>query len=477
MRALRFGDLDVLKAEYGKGGANLPFLPDESETMPNLAVRGVSAGQRREDTETVISDVFSGASKKDVRIVILGSGVAAVSAAKEIRKHSSTNPVTIISREERLPYARPMLSKGLTASFAADRYPILEESWLDENAVTYLGGVEIMGMDTGKHEILLADGRKIAYDKCIYALGADCFAPPIPGKEKAGVFTLRYDRDLAAIREAMLRARSAVIIGGGITGLELAWELKKSGLEVTVLDVLERLMDRFLDARISERLREAVEEAGILVETGVQIKAIEGLERAERVLLSDEREIPADIVVLSTGYRPNIAIAKAAGLAVDRAVTVSERMETSDRDVYACGDCVDRSTATWLQSIQQGTIAAANALGAQRSFAAEAEPVMVHTAGTSLLMVGDMGKRGGDDYFFLYGDTTAEKNRFYVNPRTNNHQITHISLCFKGERLSGVTLLGSLALMQTAQEAVSGQWDRGTVKKRFMERGVTFYEG
>lgn len=476
MRALQFGDLDDVRTEHGACGAELPFLPSEMQTLPNLAVRGASCGERRVCAEAAGADAIYDAPEGDSRILILGSGAAAVSAAKEIRRHSATAPVTIVSREVRLPYSRPMLSKGLTGSFAMDRYPIIDENWLRENAVAYLGGTEITELDTAKHEVGLSDGRKLPYDKCIYALGADCFAPPIPGRDMAGVFTLRYDRDLAAIREAMLRAKNAVIIGGGITGLELAWELKKSGLAVTVLDVLERLMDRFLDVRSAGLLREAVEASGIQVKTGVQIKSIEGDDRAERVLLADGEMIPADIVILSTGYRPNAAIAKAAGIAADRAVSVSERMETSDPDVYACGDCVDRSTATWLQSMQQGAVAAANALGEERLFIAEAEPVMVHTADTSLLMVGDMGKQGGEVYSFLYGTETSEISRFYVNPRKKQHQTTHIALCFRNECLVGVTLLGSIALMQTAQEAVHARWDVETAKNEFMKRGVKFFE-
>ena len=479
MRALQFGDLNELESSRGAvSGAEFPFLPPERETYPNLIVRGAgNCGHRAPVKRMEVAasgDAF--ASESDARVVILGSGVAAVSAAKEIRRRNGTVSVTIISREERLPYARPMLSKGLTGSFAMDRYPLLAENWLEENAVSYIGSAEIVSLSTQAHTVTLSDGRVIPYDKCIYALGADCFAPPISGREKKGVFTLRYDRDLAAIREAMLRAENAVIIGGGITGLELAWELKKSGLTVTVLDVLEQLMDRFLDSEISHILRRKVESAGIYVRTGVQIRSIDGGERAERIVLSDGTEINAELVVLSTGYRPNIAIAKEAGLAAERAVLVSEKMETSDRDVYACGDCVDRSTATWMQSIEQGRIAAANVLGAARCFAADAEPVMVHTAGVALLMVGDMGKREKEGYRFLRGSWAADGTRFMVNPPAKEQDTTYVSLCFREGRLTGVTLLGSIALMLTAQKAVDECWDMNTARSEFTKRGVTFHE-
>lgn len=480
MRALHFGDLEELRDRFGaEHGAGLPFLPPESMTDPSLMVRG---GMReaapefpKADTNTSEMPVESRQGTA-IRILVLGSGAAAVSAVREIRRRNASAEVTILSREEHLPYSRPMLSKGLTGSFALDRYPILDEAWLRENTVTFVGGVEIVALDVQKHTVTLADHRTFSYDKCIYALGADCFVPPIPGREKGNVFTLRYDRDLHAVRKAMLRANSAAIIGGGITGLELAWELKKSGLEVTVLDVLPRLMDRFLDERSSCLLREAVVQAGIRVETGVTIRAIEGAKQSEQILLEDGRTIPADFVILSTGYRPNIALAAGAGLAAGRAVTVSEKMETSDPDVYACGDCTDRSTATWVQSIRQGMIAGANALGESFAFEAEAEPVMVHTADTSVLMVGDMGKKPDCQYRFVYGRVACEENRLYVNPKKPHHISTHITFCFSGDRLIGVTLVGSLELMLMAQNAVDEQWNLDKLRAETAKRGVEIDE-
>lgn len=477
MRALNFGDLDEITGGVQENcGASLPFLPSAAETRPHLAVRGAFSCEFPEEVKVEKGDPEDMEPTDDaVRIVILGSGIAAVAAAKEIRRRSKAAEVTMISRETRLPYARPMLSKGLTGSFSMDSYSVMDENWLAENAVTYLGGAEIVSLDTAAHTVSLADGRCVSYDKCIYALGADCFAPPIPGRELKGVFTLRYDSDLAAIRAAMLRGKRAVIVGGGITGLELAWELKKSGLEVTVLDVLARLMDRFLDGRTADLLREAVEAVGIEVRTGVQIRAIEGEERAERICFADGTAIEAQIVILSTGYRPNTALAKAAGIVSDRAVTVSERMETSNRDVFACGDCADRSSATWLQSIRQGTVAAANALGAAMSFAAEAEPVMVHTADTALLTVGDMGKREGETYSFLYGAVPGDDRSFFVNPAPRRYA-AHVTLCLRGDTVVGAALLGSISLMRVAQYAVDEGWSSKRAAVEFTKRGVVFHE-
>ena len=463
MRALHFGEMEELRTQFGEYGAALPFLPSEELTSPCLMVRGVPAraNEAAVNAETLPEQMPQ--TDSSAHIVILGGGAAAVSAAREIRRRSKTAKVTLIGREKRLPYCRPMLSKGLLNSFAMDRYPIVEESWLQENDVAYIGGMEVTGLDAKGHAVTLADGRTISYDKCIYALGADCFVPPIPGRELAGVYTLRYDRDLHRIRQAMLTARSAVIIGGGITGLELAWEMKKAGLQVTVLDAMEQLMGRILDVRSAELLRNAVEKAGVRVMTHVSVREIAGNGCVERVVLADG-ECEADMVILSTGYRANTVLAAAAGLAAERNVTVNEKMETSQPDVYACGDCTNSSTATWLRSVHQGAVAGANALGAELRYTAEAEPAMVHTAGTSLMTVGDMGKQAAGEYCFVC--------RFYVNQKVEGRENTHFTFCLCEDKLVGAALVGNLESMQWVQQAVDTHWDVETLKKTMTEKGV-----
>jgi len=476
MRALQFGELKELKDRFGaEHGATLPFLTPERETLPSLLIRGAAQGERAAEIAEPAPQQPEQI-ESTARIVILGSGAAAVSAMRAIRQRSKTAEITVISREKRLPYSRPMLSKGLLSSFAMDRYPIVEEAWLQDNDITYIGGVEITALDADAHTVMLADGQKVTYDKCIYALGADCFVPPILGRGLPGVFTLRYDRDVHRIRQAMLTARHAAVIGGGITGLELAWELKKAGLSVTVLDVLDQLMDRILDARTAQQLRQAVEEGDIRVVTGARICAIEGDDAAQRIVLEDGSICLAELVVISTGYRANIALAAAAGLKTERAVIVDQMMQTSHADIYACGDCADRSTATWLQSVEQGQVAGANALGAGLPYTALPEPVMVHTADTSLLVAGDMGKRPGLQYRFIYGRSSCDGGRFYVNPRSERRQETHFTFCFADDCLTGAALLGNLSLMELAEQAVAERWDFETLKKATGEKGVELYE-
>lgn len=475
MRALHFGDVEELERRLGgEHGASLPFLPPEEDTNPRLMVRGAARRKGAYNPTKTPAEAGKTADRK-LHIVILGGGAAAVAAAKEIRRCSDTASVTIISREKRLPYCRPMLSKGLLNSFAMDRYPIVEERWMKEKHVTYLSGAEITALDPAGHTVTLADGREIRYDKCIYALGADCFVPPIPGRELPGVYTLRNGTDLHELRRSLLTARSAVVIGGGITGLELAWEMKKAGISVTVLDMSSQLMGRILDGRSASLLRTAVENAGIRVETGVRIREVTGSGCVEQVVLEDGRAYSADVVVLSTGYRANTALAERAGLNVNRDVVVDDTMVSSDPDVYACGDCVGSASATWLQSVRQGKTAAANALGIKTHYTAEAEPAMVHTANTSLMAAGDLGKQPDKAYTFLYGTLAGPENRFLVNPRTEERMDAHFTFCFAEGKLTGAALVGDLSPMRWVQEAVDGHWDEVTLRNYAQERGVELY--
>lgn len=455
VRALHFGPIGELKAQFGSCGASLPFLPDPAITSPNLLIRG-SETTALPAAETTPETAPLPRSDSEAAIVILGSGAAAVSAARAIAEQAPKAKITMISREVRLPYSRPMLSKGLLDSFALDRYPIVGRDWLAAHTETICAAVT--AIDPKAHTVRLDDGRKIPYDKCIYALGMDCFVPPIEGHALPGVYTLRDDTDLHKLRKAMLTARNAVVIGGGITGLELAWEMHKAGLEVAVLDMLPQLLGRILDAHTADRLRTAIEQKGIVIDTGVQIAAIEGETHAQAVRLQSGKTYDADLVVLSTGYRANTAIAKAAGLTADRTVAVDDHLCTSDPDILACGDCASCSTATWLQSIDQGRIAGLNVLGYGLAYTTPAEPAMIHTADTSLMVVGDMGKQNGTEYTFIEGVLPPKEGIFRINEPTPLRRGTAYTLCLRDDRICGIALLGDLSPMQTAQQAVSEGW-------------------
>lgn len=475
VRALHFGPLDMLQKEYGGGSSDgVSFLPPTDLTSPSLALRRKTcmpaAAEANFTPKTTPAAGFS--KNTDERFVILGGGAAAVSAAEAIRLRNRSAKIQILSCENRAPYSRPMLSKGLLNSFSPDRYSITSDDWLTKNRIELILGQSVTALDADNKTVTLENGDTIAFDKCIYALGAGSFIPTIPGIGKRGVFALRSAADLEEIRKQMLFSKSAAVIGGGITGLEFAWELKKAGLQVTILELAPVLLERLLDPKSAELLRRHIEDTGISVVTSAAVQSVEGDSAVQQILLEDGRTIPAELVVLSTGYRANIDIAAKAGLSVGSAVIVNEAMETSCRDIYACGDCTNFSSSTWTQSREQGTVAGANAAGDALVYRAAGESAMIHTAGTSLLTMGDMGKHPGESYRIVYGRLNGTSDAYFVNPRQTGRTDTAFAFAFLRGKLVGATMIGTLSEMRFVEDAIRQQCDEQVFCSHAVQKGI-----
>lgn len=252
-----------------------------------------------------------------------------------------------------------------------------------------------MQIDTENHCVIPRDGTVTFYGKCTYALSADCFVPPIPGVGMAGALTVRKLQILEKVHRACLNAKYATVTGGGFVVLETAWQLQKAGLCVTFVEASSALIEQLVDGKTAQVLQGNVQTAGIDVITEIGIQRVEGTDHAERIRLADGREVPADLVIVSTGVRANTALANEAGLDEGHAAIVNERMETSAPDVYACGDCCEyqeMNSATWVESITQGRIVDVKAAGCVATYQSSPRSIVVHTAGASLYAIGNMGK-------------------------------------------------------------------------------------
>ena len=374
---------------------------------------------------------------------ILGNGAAGFNAAKAIRERDKTGGVYIISNEEYPSYNRPMLTKSLVAGLDADQIAIQDASWYEENNVVQILGRQVTSIDTEEKEILTEDGAKFKYTKLIYALGSECFIPPITGADKSEVVAIRKLSDTQKVTELLEKTKEAVVIGGGVLGLEAAWELKKAHCKVTVLELAPRLMGRQLDAGAGEMLKSIGEGQGIAIHTGVQISAIEGEEHVTGVRLGDGTVIPAQLVIVSCGVRSNIQIAKEAGAAVDRAVIVDSHMASSVPDIYACGDCAQYegiNYAIWPQAVEQGKTAGANAAGEELSYTTVPAALTFHGMNTALFSIGDNG--GNPDLVYRtveFKDMSRKQYEKYY---------------FRNNRLCGVILIGDVSKMGEITEAV-----------------------
>ena len=374
---------------------------------------------------------------------ILGNGAAGFNAAKAIRERDKTGGVYIISNEEYPSYNRPMLTKSLVAGLDAEQIAIQDASWYEENNVVQILGRQVTSIDTEEKEILTEDGAKFKYTKLIYALGSECFIPPITGADKPEVVAIRRLSDTQKVTELLEKTKEAVVIGGGVLGLEAAWELKKAHCKVTVLELAPRLMGRQLDAGAGEMLKSIGEGQGIAIHTGVQISAIEGEEHVTGVRLGDGTVIPAQLVIVSCGVRSNIQIAKEAGAAVDRAVIVDSHMASSVPDIYACGDCAQYegiNYAIWPQAVEQGKTAGANAAGEELSYSTVPAALTFHGMNTALFSIGDNG--GNPDLVYRtveFKDMSRKQYEKYY---------------FRNNRLCGVILIGDVSKMGEITEAV-----------------------
>ena len=316
------------------------------------------------------------------RYFILGGGIAALSAAKSIREKDRSGLIVMLGSENNLPYYRPALTKQLLGNVSAEDIAVKTPAWYDapgQDIVT-LTGRTVSAIDAEKKTITLADGNAFAYDKLIYALGARCFIPPFEGSDRPNVIAVRDIKDAARVRELAKSAQSAVVIGGGVLGLEAAWGLHQGGLSVSVVEFDARVMARQVDADVSEQIARAMRDHSVKLYTCASADRLDdtGLH------LTDGRTLPADLVIVSAGIRANAEIAAAAGIRVDRKVIVDERMRTSAPDVYAAGDCAACGTSygLWLEAKEMGRVAGVNAAGGDAVYQAETPPV--HFAGFGL---------------------------------------------------------------------------------------------
>lgn len=325
--------------------------------------------------------------------LVLGTGIAGLSAAGEIRRQDPEGSVILIGAEPDSPYLRPLLSKTDFRHLQRRKIQAAEESWYEENRITLLKETTVTAIDPAAHLISLSDGRKLPYHKCIYALGANPFVPPIPGVEKKGVLTLRSTGDFHQLKKRCMLAKEAVLIGGGVIGIEMAWELMQLGIHCTILEAMPRLMARQLDEESAGALKEKLVSAGCSCLTGAQISGITGEGEVSGVMLADGRHFSADLVILSTGVRPVTGLARAAGLACERGVITNDQLLTSDPDILAAGDCIQcggPNPGLWNFARISGETAGYNAVHpeAARTFEVGAFPLIMSAMGLGLFAAG-----------------------------------------------------------------------------------------
>jgi len=289
---------------------------------------------------------------KKMKLVMVGNGMAGVRTLEEILKISpDLYDITVFGAEPHANYNRILLSPVLAGEMTLKDIMLNDVDWYQKNGITLKLDRKIVRIDRVARKVVAADGSEETYDRLLLATGSNPFVLPIPGKDLPGVITYRDIHDTNAMIEAAGKYKNAVVIGGGLLGLEAANGLKLRGMEVTVVHLAEWLMERQLDKTAADMLQKSLENKGLKFLLRKQTTAILANDsgRVGRLSFSDGEEIPADLVVMAVGIKPNDDLAKAAGIHCTRGIVVSDTMQTYDPRIYAVGECVShRGTAYGL---------------------------------------------------------------------------------------------------------------------------------
>ncbi len=306
-------------------------------------------------------------------IVVIGGGHAGAQVVDSLRRESPTARVVLVASEPVLPYQRPPLSKKfLAGELEAERLPIRPASFYETIHCEVMLGSAATAIDTKARSVALADGPALSYDKLVLAVGGRARLLPVPGAGLAGVHVLRTMADVNAIRARIVPGRRAAIVGAGYIGLECAASLRKLGMEVTVIEMMDRVMSRVVAPEMSRFYQAEHEHHGVAFLLGKRVNAFHGEGAVTAVECTDGTRVPADLAIVGIGLAPNTELAEAAGLACEDGIAVDEHCRTSDANIYAAGDCCSFPSVRYgrrvrLESVdnafEQARTAAANACG------------------------------------------------------------------------------------------------------------------
>lgn len=293
---------------------------------------------------------------------IIGTGVAAVNAAKAIRDIDKEAQISLFGAEKSLPYNRIKLSKELFSDLRSEKVLLKKEKWYGLQNIRTYPNTKIVRIITEDHMLLSETGDMISYDKLLICTGAKNRRLPVNGVDRRGVFSIREMHEAEDFKAFIEDKTSVVNIGGGIQGLETAWSILQAGKKVSIVEVAPRLMARQLDEKTSKLLRRKIEEAGVDIYLNASLKKIVGDDQVNGIVLDDQL-ISCDSVIYSIGVVPNLDLVEDTVIQSNRGIIVNEKMETNIEDVYAAGDVTELNgevEGLWGRAMDQGKVAGEN---------------------------------------------------------------------------------------------------------------------
>jgi nitrite reductase (NADH) large subunit len=393
--------------------------------------------------------------------LIVGNGIAANTATDNIRTVDREGRIIMFSKEKYYFYYIPSLPEYLSGEKQVHNITIHNEAWYRQNNIEIHLGTEIMHIDPSARVAATKNGQSFSYDRLLLATGGISFVPPIKGVPAAGIFTLRTIDDANAIKERAKKAKRLVLIGGGLLGLEAGNGLRKLGIEVSVVEFFPRLLPRQMDVPGAAMLQKQMEDMGFKFYLGAKTQEIVSEKEGLEVSLEGGEKIPADMVLVSAGVRPEVTLAKSLGLEIDKGVKVDDTMKTGFDDIYAAGDLIEhqgRFYGIWPAAMEQGRVAGVCMAGREALYAGTIPSNTLKVVGLDLVAAGDIDVDG--------------KMESIV--RTYDAKNIYRKIVLKDNVIIGTILFGNINGSEQIQQAIKLQKNVEAFKKELANENFDF---
>ena len=326
-------------------------------------------------------------------LVVVGNGMATARLVDELAKVAlGRYAIAVIGDEPRLAYNRVLLSSVLAGETASHDIELRPASWWRDRGVTLKYGCVATEIDIGRRELKIANEESVSFSRLVLATGSTPLRLNVPGSDLAGVHTFRDSRDVDLLLTLAAKKKRVVVVGGGLLGLEAAYGLAKAGAPVTLIHLMDRLMERQLDAPAADLLKSLVERKGIRVLLNANTAHLHGAARVEGVELTDGRRIDADAVIFAAGIRPNVGLAKDAGIPVGRGVVVDDHLQTGAPEIYAVGECAEHRGICYglvEPAYEQARVLAQHLAGGAAAYGGSVVATNLKVSGVSVFSAGD----------------------------------------------------------------------------------------
>jgi nitrite reductase (NADH) large subunit len=334
-------------------------------------------------------------------LVVVGNGMATARLVDELAKVAlGRYAIAVIGDEPRLAYNRVLLSSVLAGETASHDIELRPASWWRDRGVTLKYGCRATEIDVGRHELKIANEESVSFSRLVVATGSTPLRLNVPGSDLASVHTFRDSRDVDLLLTLAAQKKRVVVVGGGLLGLEAAYGLAKAGAPVTLIHLMDRLMERQLDAPAAELLKTLVERKGIKVLLNANTARLHGATRVDGVELTDGRRIEADAVIFAAGIRPNVALAKDAGIAVGRGIVVDDHLQTAAPEIFALGECAEHRGICYglvEPAYEQARVLAQHLAGKTAAYGGSVVATNLKVSGVSVFSAGDfIGAEGSE---------------------------------------------------------------------------------